>query len=149
MTEYISNSYEETCGIAGKLANTLPKGAVIAFVGDLGAGKTAFTSGFAGALGMTDCVSSPTFSICNVYRSAENTVYHFDMYRVDGWDDLVTTGYYDVPDGAYLLIEWSENIYGALPEDAVIVRIEKAGETQRKITVMNKKEAEIEFGISD
>ena len=149
MTEYISNSYEETCAIARDMAKTLPKGTVIAFVGDLGAGKTAFTTGFAAGLGMTDCVTSPTFSICNVYRNAENTVYHFDMYRVESWDDLVTTGYFEVPEGAYMLIEWSENIYGALPEYALIVRIDKTGETGRKLTVMSKKEAEIEFGISD
>lgn len=88
-----SNSRQETVGFAEKFAQKLPKGAVIAFLGDLGAGKTAFVTGLAKGLSIDCDVSSPTFAICNQYIGDENTLYHFDMYRVDGWDDLYSTGF--------------------------------------------------------
>lgn len=143
MKQYITHSYEETCALAQRLAGELPKGCTIAFLGDLGAGKTAFTSGFVKGLGITAEVSSPTFAICNVYRGETACVYHYDMYRVNTWEDLYTTGFLDQSDsGAYVLVEWSENIFGALDEDTVVIQIEKLGENDRAITLMNKEEAE-------
>ena len=143
MTEYISSSVEQTRRIAFELAKTLKKGSVIGFLGDLGAGKTAFTAGFVEALGIKADVSSPTFAICNDYIGEGKRVLHYDMYRIESWDDLYSTGFFDsIDSGAYILVEWSENIFGALPDDAVIIKIEKLGENERKITVLTKQEME-------
>lgn len=141
MTEFISNSYEQTLRQAESFAKTLPKGAVIGFVGGLGMGKTAFTTGFVKGLGISADVSSPTFAICNDYIGNDNRVYHFDMYRVDSWDDLYSTGFFDyLETDAYILAEWSENIFGALPDDSVIIEIEKLGDNERKFRIYNKLE---------
>lgn len=141
MTEFISHSYEETLAYAGDYAKTLPKGSVIGFVGGLGMGKTAFTSGFVKGLGISSDVSSPTFAICNDYIGSDNRVYHFDMYRVEGWDDLYSTGFFDYLDtDAYILAEWSENVFGALPDDAVIIEIEKIDDNTRCFRFYNKSE---------
>lgn len=139
MKEVITHSYEETLSMASDFAKTLPKGSVIGFVGGLGMGKTAFTTGFVKGLGIDADVSSPTFAICNDYIGNDARVYHFDMYRVDSWDDLYSTGFFDYLDTeAYILAEWSENIFGALPNDAVIIEIEKLGETERKFIFKSK-----------
>lgn len=143
MTEFITHSYEETLIKAAELAKTLKKGSVIGFIGGLGMGKTAFTTGFVKGLGIEAPVSSPTFSICNDYVGSNNRVYHFDMYRIEGWDDLYSTGYFDFIDtDAYILAEWSENIFGALPDDALIIEIEKLGENDRLFKIMTKQEVE-------
>ena len=143
MTKYVTNSFIETVALAKKLALELKRNCVIGFIGDLGAGKTAFTTGFVEGLGINAEVSSPTFAICNVYQGETAKVYHFDMYRIETWDDLYTCGYYDsLDDNAYVLLEWSENIFAALPDDAVIIKIEKLGENDRRFTVMTKAEAE-------
>lgn len=143
MKEYISHSYEETLQIASELAKTLKKGTVIGFIGGLGMGKTAFTTGFVKGLGIATQVSSPTFAICNDYIGENNRVYHFDMYRVESWDDLYSTGFFDYLDAdAYILAEWSENIFGALPDDSVIIQIERLGENDRLIKIMTKSEVE-------
>lgn len=145
MTQAKTESYAATQTFAAALAKSLPKGTVIAFLGDLGAGKTAFTAGFVKGLGIDAEVASPTFAICNVYRGTNDTVYHYDMYRVNTWEDLYSTGFLDINEPeAYVLVEWSENIFGALPEDALIIRIDKLSETERLLTLMTKEEAEHE-----
>lgn len=144
MQVYHSHSYAETVRIAADFAKTLAPGAVVAYLGDLGAGKTAFTAGLAKGLGLTVDVTSPTFAICNTYQQAGVTLHHFDMYRVDSWDDLYSTGFFDYLDtGAYLAIEWSENVYGALPPDTQMVRITKDGEQGRTIEIYKKEEEEV------
>lgn len=141
MQTFITKSYNETVAAAAQLAKTLPDGAVIGYLGDLGAGKTAFTAGIVKGLGIEADVSSPTFAICNEYRGNGKTLYHFDMYRIDSWDDLYSTGYFDYLDsGAYIAAEWSENIYGALPGDAVIVEISKLGDNERAFKIYKKGE---------
>ncbi len=143
MQEYISKSYDDTVSFAASFAKTLPKGAIIAYLGDLGAGKTAFTTGLAKGLGLTCDVSSPTFAICNEYRENGVVLCHFDMYRVDGWDDLYSTAFFDYLDsGAYMAIEWSENVYGALPSDSIMVEITKLSENERKLQIYKKEECE-------
>lgn len=99
-------------------------------------GKTAFTRGLVLALGGGDVVSSPTFALVNEY-DARLTVQHFDMYRVSGWDDLYSTGFFDYLDtDNVLVIEWSENIDGALPENTIYVHMEKGEtETERIVTI--------------
>ncbi len=143
MKTFISNSYDETVSFAADFASTLPRGSVIGYLGDLGAGKTAFTCGLAKGLGINADVSSPTFTICNEYRSGEKVLYHFDMYRVNGWDDLYSTGFFDyLNSGAYIAAEWSENIYGALPDDAVIIEIKKISDSKREFKIYKKGETE-------
>lgn len=143
MKKYVTKSYNETVALAESLAKDLPKGTVIGYLGDLGAGKTAFTTGLAKGLGINADVSSPTFAICNEYRGEDKTLYHFDMYRIDGWDDLYSTGFFDyLETDAYIAAEWSENIYGALPDDAVIVDISKISDTEREFKICKKGEME-------
>ncbi len=139
MKTFVSNSREDTVKFAENFAKTLKKGSVVTFLGGLGMGKTAFVSGLAKGLGIDADVTSPTFSIVNEYIGKENVLYHFDMYRVDNWDDLYSTGYFDYLDGvSFLAVEWSENIFGALEDDAIIVEFEKTDENSRKITIYNK-----------
>ena len=127
--------------MAADFAKTVKKDTVIGFIGGLGMGKTAFTSGFVKGLGINADVSSPTFAICNEYIGNDCRVYHFDMYRIESWDDLYSTGFFDYIDsGAYILAEWSENIFGALPDDSVIIEIEKLGDNDRRFKIMNKTE---------
>lgn len=127
--------------MAADFAKTVKKGTVIGFIGGLGMGKTAFTSGFVKGLGINADVSSPTFAICNEYIGNDCRVYHFDMYRIESWDDLYSTGFFDYIDsGAYILAEWSENVFGALPDDSVIIEIEKLCDNDRRFKIMNKTE---------
>ena len=141
MQEFVTHSYEETLEMAADFAKTVKKGTVIGFIGGLGMGKTAFTSGFVKGLGINADVSSPTFAICNEYIGNDCRVYHFDMYRIESWDDLYSTGFFDYIDsGAYILAEWSENVFGALPDDSVIIEIEKLGDNDRRFKIMNKTE---------
>ncbi len=127
MATFKTTSSAETEEIGCSLAQSVKCGSVIAMFGDLGAGKTAFTRGFAKGMGICCDVSSPTFALVNEYRGNGKTLYHFDMYRISGWDDLYSTGYFDYLDtGASLIIEWSENIEAILPEDCVRVTITKS-----------------------
>ena len=128
MQRFVSHSVQDTEKIKG--------GEVIAFTGPMGMGKTAFTRGLVLALGGGDVVSSPTFALVNEY-DARLTVQHFDMYRVSGWDDLYSTGFFDYLDtDNVLVIEWSENIDGALPENTIYVHMEKGEtETERIVTI--------------
>lgn len=127
MIKLISKSTEDTENIGAKLAEKLQGAEVIALFGGLGMGKTAFTRGLSKALGVNDGVSSPTFALVNEYHG-KFSIYHFDMYRVTSWDDLYSTGFFDYLDNGILVIEWSENIEGALPENYIRITIEK-GET--------------------
>lgn len=144
MTEFVTHSADETEQKAAELARQLEKGTVIGFLGELGAGKTAFTRGFVKGLGIDADVSSPTFAVCNDYIGENDRVLHYDMYRIDGWDDLYSVGFFDSLDsGAYILCEWSENIFGALPDDALIIKIENLDDTSRRFTLLKKSEFEL------
>lgn len=136
MAVFISKSVADTEKLAARLAEKLRGGEVIAFTGSMGMGKTAFTRGLVEALGGGDVVSSPTFALVNEY-AARLTVQHFDMYRVSGWDDLYSTGFFDYLDtDSVLVIEWSENIDGALPENTIRIDMQKGEtETERVITI--------------
>lgn len=140
MTEFISKSEKQTQDFARDFAKTLSRGSVIAFEGDLGAGKTAFTRGLAEGLNCRDSVSSPTFAIVNEY-DGEIPLFHFDMYRIETFSALYSIGFFEYLErGGVCAIEWSENIYSALPDDAIFVCIEKISENERKITVTEGKE---------
>ncbi len=134
MLKFITNNPQETEKIAFDLSQSLPYGKVVAMFGDLGAGKTAFTRGFTKGMGIDCDVSSPTFALVNEYRGNGKTLYHFDMYRISGWDDLYSTGYFDYLDeGATLIIEWSENIEAILPDDCIRVTINKSDNFNERI----------------
>jgi tRNA threonylcarbamoyladenosine biosynthesis protein TsaE len=132
MVKLISKSTDETEAIGAKIAEKLNGTEVIALFGGLGMGKTAFTRGLSSALGVTDGVSSPTFALVNEYIGKFN-IYHFDMYRVTSWDDLYSTGFFDYIDTGILVIEWSENIEGALPENAIRITINKGSSDDERI----------------
>ena len=123
MVEVFSCSPDETELFGGKLGAVLKGGEVVAYFGGLGMGKTRFTAGLAKGMGISQDVSSPTFSLVHEYRGGI-PLYHFDMYRINTYDDLCSTGFFDYLDwGGVLAVEWSENIENALPEDKLI-RIE-------------------------
>ena len=133
---YKSKSVNDTELLAEKIARHAYAGTVIALFGGLGAGKTAFTRGFVKGRNIDAEVSSPTFALVHEYPGAPS-VYHFDMYRVEGWDDLYSTGFFDYIDmGGILVVEWSENIEGALPENTLRVKFERGeSDNERIITV--------------
>ena len=132
MTKLISDSPVQTEQIGEQLAAKLQGTEVIALFGGLGMGKTAFTRGLARGVGVCDGVSSPTFALVNEYRGKCN-IYHFDMYRVQSWDDLYSTGFFDYLDTGVLVIEWSENIEGALPDDAIRITISRGAHDDQRI----------------
>lgn len=116
-----------------RLAQELHSGTVVAFFGGMGMGKTAMVRGIAAGLGLQTEVSSPTFALVHDYGGNPPLV-HFDMYRVSGWEDLYSTGFFDYLDaGCILVVEWSENINSALPPDAIRIRIHREGDTVRLI----------------
>ena len=133
--EYITNSPSETEAVGAALAALLEPGAVIAYRGDLGAGKTAFTRGLARGLGVQEAVTSPTYTIVNEYLGGRMPLFHFDMYRLGSEDELFDIGWDDYLDrGGVCAVEWSENVDDAM-ENAIFVTIEKTGEDSRRIII--------------
>ena len=133
--QFITNAPRETEELAKKLAGILKPGTVIAYRGDLGAGKTAFTRGLARGLGISDPVTSPTYTIVNEYLGGTMPLFHFDMYRLASSDDLFDIGWEDYLErGGICAVEWSENVADAM-EDALFITIEKTGEESRRITI--------------
>ena len=125
MMQITTHSADETQALGQKLASRLAPGDVIAYFGDLGAGKTAFTRGLAQGLGITDPVTSPTYTIVNEYLSGRIPLFHFDMYRLSSSDELFDIGWEDyLSRGGVCAVEWSENVEDAL-QDAIRVTIEK------------------------
>jgi tRNA threonylcarbamoyladenosine biosynthesis protein TsaE len=132
---FTTNSPTETEKLGAALGRILPPGTVLAYRGDLGAGKTAFTRGLARGLGCRETVTSPTYTIVNEYLTGRLPLFHFDMYRLASSDDLWDIGWEDYLDrGGICAVEWSENVADAM-EDPVFVTIEKTGEDSRRITV--------------
>ena len=133
--EYITHCPEETEQVGQALGERLTPGAILAYEGDLGAGKTAFTRGLARGLGATEQVTSPTYTIVNEYLSGRMPLFHFDMYRLGSSDELWDIGWEDYLErGGVCAVEWSENVADAM-EGAIRVRIEKLGEDSRRITI--------------
>ena len=133
--QFVTNSPRETEELAKKLASYLRPGTVIAYKGDLGAGKTAFTRGLARGLGILDPVTSPTYTIVNEYLGGKMPLFHFDMYRLGSSDELFDIGWEDYLErGGVCAVEWSENVADAM-ENAICITIEKTGEESRRITL--------------
>ena len=134
--EFYTSSPQETEALGRRLGQQLHPGAVVAYYGDLGVGKTAFTRGLARGLGCRGRVTSPTFTIVNEYNG-DIPLFHFDMYRLGSEDELFDIGWEDyLTRGGVCAVEWSEQVSGALPEDAVLVDIARGdGENDRIITI--------------
>ena len=133
--EFITNSPEETEALGEKLAKLLLPGEILAYRGDLGAGKTAFTRGLARGLDCREQVTSPTYTIVNEYLGGRLPLFHFDMYRLRSSEDLFDIGWDDYLErGGICAVEWSENVQEAM-EDPISVTIEKLGDTNRRITI--------------
>ena len=137
MRQFVTNSVCETEALGARVGAMLRGPVVVAFFGGLGMGKTAFTRGLAQGMGIDAEVSSPTFALVHEYHGGGKTLYHFDMYRVESWDDLYATGFFDFYEtGGVLAVEWSENIENALPANTVRVEISRGdNENQRIITM--------------
>ena len=125
MMQITTHSADETQALGQRLAKRLLPGDVIAYFGDLGAGKTALTRGIAQGLGVTDLVTSPTYTIVNEYLTGRIPLFHFDMYRLGSSDELFDIGWEDyLARGGVCAVEWSENVEDAL-RDAIHITIEK------------------------
>ena len=133
--EFLTHAPEDTEALGAALGKILSPGTVLAYEGDLGAGKTAFTRGLARGLGCNEPVTSPTYTIVNEYLSGRLPLFHFDMYRLTSADDLWDIGWEDYLErGGICAVEWSENVADAM-EDAIRIRIEKLGDEERRITI--------------
>ncbi|HIZ56875.1 MAG TPA: tRNA (adenosine(37)-N6)-threonylcarbamoyltransferase complex ATPase subunit type 1 TsaE [Firmicutes bacterium] len=136
---YKTQSVEETEALAERLASLFRKGDVLAFRGGMGVGKTAFVRGLARGLDLVGEVASPTFSLVNEYHGVNFVLYHFDMYRITGMEDLYSTGFFDyldtLPETGMLAIEWSEEIDGCLPDNTTYISIVATGEECRQIQI--------------
>ena len=133
--EFITNSPAQTEALGAALGQRLQPGTILAYTGDLGAGKTAFTRGLAKGLGATDLVTSPTYAIVNEYLSGRIPLFHFDMYRLKSAEDLWDIGWEDYLErNGVCAVEWSENVTEAL-EDPIFIRLEKVDENTRRIII--------------
>jgi tRNA threonylcarbamoyladenosine biosynthesis protein TsaE len=131
----ITKSPEQTELLGKKLAELLRPGDVIAYYGDLGAGKTAFTRGLAAGLGIREAVTSPTYTIVNEYLSGRMPLFHFDMYRLSSSEELFDIGWEDyLARGGVCAVEWSENVADAM-QGAISVRIGRDSDEQRTIII--------------
>ncbi len=131
----LSHSPEETEALGQAVAARLCPGDVVAFRGDLGAGKTAFTRGLARGLGIRQPVTSPTYTLVNEYLDGRLPLFHFDMYRLGSSEELFDIGWEDyLSRGGIIAAEWSENVADAM-EDAILVSIRRTGDFDREITI--------------
>ena len=132
--QYITHSPDETRALGRTLAQALQGGAVVAFTGDLGAGKTAFVSGMAEGLGIEERVTSPTFTIVNEYEGGRLPLFHFDMYRLGSADELFDIGWEDyLARNGVCAVEWSENVDEALDGDTIRVDISRGEDDNTRI----------------
>ena len=132
MSVYVSKSLEDTALLGRKIAEKIKVNDIIAYFGRMGMGKTTLTRSIVEAMGGGDCVSSPTFAIVNEYHG-KCSIYHFDMYRVNNWDDLYSTGFFDYIDNGLIIIEWSENIENALPDNIIRISISHGNDENERI----------------
>ncbi len=133
-----TGSAEDTIAAADKFSELLKAGDSVLYTGEMGAGKTCFTKGIAKHFGYTAPVTSPTFAIVNEYTGGRIDLFHFDLFRIDSYDDLYATGFFDYLDrGGIMCVEWSENIPGLDDEleNVWLADISKTGANSRRITI--------------
>ena len=137
--EYITNGAAQTEALGQVLGKILTPGTVIAYTGDLGAGKTAFTRGLARGLDIPERITSPTFTIVNEYEGGRLPLFHFDMYRLGSSDELFDIGWEDyLIRGGVCAVEWSENVDDVLDEDTIRIDIRRgSSDDERRITITN------------
>lgn len=135
----ITKSEKETEQVGAQITAFLHNDSFLALFGELGAGKTALTRGLVTQLipKAARLVHSPTFALVNEYIGENSTIYHFDMYRIFGADELYAIGFDDYLGNGIIITEWSENIVDALPADAIRVLIERISDNERRITISN------------
>ena len=136
--EFITHSAAETEKIGirlGEIIASADRFYFVAMYGDLGAGKTVFVRGLSSVLSPSSRVKSPTYTIVNEYRRGEKPLFHFDLYRIGDTDELDGFGFEEYVENGNCIAEWSEHIGSYLPSDAVSVKIEKLGESERRVTV--------------
>ena len=144
--QIITQSAEDTAALGFRIGEKLRGGDILALSGELGSGKTCFTGGLARGLGVgaNYRITSPTFTLINEYPG-KFTLYHFDMYRLDGCADLSDLGYEEyISSGGVVVIEWAEKISSAIPSTAFFIKFEHVDENRRKITVANSLPGRIE-----
>lgn len=131
-----TSSARETIEAGKRIGAKLVGGDIIAFRGDLGAGKTTITRGIAMGLGLKDEVFSPTFALVNEYKNSSGpSIYHFDMYRISS-DELESIGFFDyLGEDSIIIIEWSENIEDMLPKGSIIIEIKRISDEERLIEI--------------
>ena len=138
--EYFTDSYMETEQLGERLGRGLKGGEIVALSGDLGAGKTAFVRGLARGLDVTDSVKSPTFTIVDEHEGRV-PLFHFDMYRLGGFDELFDIGWDDyAARGGVCAVEWSENVPEIIDQETITVDIRNMGGDRRCITIGGVKE---------
>lgn len=133
MKEFVTHSAQETEILAEKIATKLDSPCFIALFGGMGMGKTAFVRGFCKGIGFTGDVSSPTFSLVHEYHGGRLSVYHFDMYRVMGYESLYSTGFFDFIDNGIMICEWSENIEEFIPDNHIRITISRGNSDDERI----------------
>ncbi len=147
--KYITSSYDETFALGKSLAKKLKRGTIITLDGDLGAGKTALTSGISKGLGCDDTVTSPTFTIVNEYRKCDIPIFHFDLYRLSSMDDLYDIGWDDyVSQDAIIIIEWADIVKADFDYpyiEIIIKKLNDVSDDTREITIKNKGNANENF----
>ena len=132
----VTNSAAETRALGEKLASRLKAGDVVALEGELGAGKSELARGIARGLGVTETVTSPSFTILNVYESGRCPLYHFDWYRLESEEELYELGMDEYLGGdGIAVVEWAERCPEAVPENVLRIRLEVTGGESRRITV--------------
>lgn len=135
--KFVSKSEKDTYKIAKKFESMLKGGEVVVLNGDLGAGKTTFTKGLAQALKIKENVTSPTFTLMNIYESGRLKLYHFDMYRIEDESEAQELGLNEFfYDKGVCMIEWAQNIKNILPKKLITININKLGENQREIEIL-------------
>lgn len=133
--KFISKSQQETFEFGEQIGRKLKGGEVITLDGELGAGKTVFTKGLATALGISDEITSPTFTILNVYENSPLSLYHYDAYRLKSGEEAYASGLTDYlcsRDGV-CVIEWAQNVASALPKKIIKIEIKYLNATEREI----------------
>ena len=130
--EIMSNSQQETIKIAKKFASHLSKKDIIILTGELGAGKTKFVEGFLSYFNLQDEISSPTFNIVNEYNTPNNTIYHFDVYRLEDSEEFYAIGGEEYFEKGICLIEWGEIIQDVLPKKYIQIYLKKDANNENK-----------------
>ena len=131
----VTNSEEDTYVLAQNFEAEKFDNMIICLIGELGSGKTVFTKGFAGALGIEENITSPTFNIIKEYKSGEKDLYHMDVYRLEGDTSELGLEEYLKKDGV-VIIEWADMIASELPEERLEIRFKITGEEKRSLTII-------------